>query len=398
MNRPIRLTISDPELIDYTPSNTPETLNRSVESFSNLSNIETYSSDSYKTNISPMSNTSYSPARRIPIANRVSTIIANAIPFLNNDSRVNSRVNSRENSVLRLPTNQVELDDGSFYSTTLYSDATSSYICNFNCFFLCFLNSFIFLFFSFLNNNSVNDVNPKNLNWAFYTITLFPECNDVRNEIWRLISYSFVHNGISHLLGNLLGILVLSVLLKRMQNNSIVILIYFITVVNSALSFHLTNPNMILIGASGGVYGLVGSNISNYVLNYDSFYNYEVFYFYVSNFLFILIDIINFFLFYSEKVAYQTHWYSLLFGLLTGFIFYSHKKKKKYKLYIQYVGTIIFCYLNSLLIFNMIYNHPSKFKFSYFKFQPVSSCCLDYLQSVNKTTFVCNNEKYLDFI
>ena len=34
---------------------------------------------------------------------------------------------------------------------------------------------------------------------------------------------------------------------------------------------------------------------------------------------------------YSDNVAYQTHWYCYLFGILSGLIFYDCKKKDKNK-------------------------------------------------------------------
>jgi hypothetical protein len=36
-------------------------------------------------------------------------------------------------------------------------------------------------------------ISPPNERWWFYTISNFPECNDLRHEFWRLVSAQFVH-------------------------------------------------------------------------------------------------------------------------------------------------------------------------------------------------------------
>ena len=150
---------------------------------------------------------------------------------------------------------------------------------NLHCCFINFVNIFIFSLFSILNKSKLNSRNPNDISWSFYAITPYPECKDTRSEIWRLISYSFVHADITHLLGNAIGVMATTLNLNRLQKFSSITIVYFICIINGALSHYLTNPYMGVIGASGGVFGLAGSNISAIIYDYDSLSPQEIVYF-----------------------------------------------------------------------------------------------------------------------
>jgi hypothetical protein len=166
-------------------------------------------------------------------------------------------------------------------------------------------------------------------------------------------------------------------------------LIYIVTVLNGALSFYLTNPYHALLGASGGVYGIAGSNLSNFIYNYDNMYDFEITFTIAFYLIFSLIDIINYFAFYNDSIAYQVHWYCLLYGILFGLSTYRYKNVTRTKKWCKYISIFLFCYLSSFTIFNYIFNYPSKYSFNYFKIIKEESCCYDLLNHNKNTTFEC---------
>lgn len=372
-HRPIRIAVKDTELLNETPS---ESTSPSTYSSSNLELDNRSSLYDQSSNISPLSAMSYSPERRVPTANRISQIgnvVTDVIPFYTNEDN------------FTLPS----YNTVSTYST---DSQDNMYYCSGICCFINFINLFLFVIFSLLDKTKLDSRNPNDMSWSFYAITPYPECKDVRNQVWRLISYSFVHGNIVHLLGNSIGIIVSTVGITRLQKFHSIIMVYFICIINGALSNYLTHPYLALIGASGGVYGVAGSNVAAIIYNYDSFYSQEIIYFYLFNFFFIMIDVISYHFMYSDNVAYQTHWYCYLFGILSGLIFYDCKTKTKIKNYIRFISLFVFCYLNSLLLFHYIFNYPSSVGFNYFKITKENSCCYDILhfESINNSTFICN--------
>lgn len=354
------------------------------DTYINSSTSSSYHSSSFNSSsfndnneISPMSYTSYSPERRIPTANRItniSNIIADVIPF---------EFNSIIEDDFSLPSNSTFThSENSYYNKVEYNRIS---------FTINLINIFFFFMFAGIDKNSIENINPNDKSLFFYAIDIYPYCSDLRNNIWKLFSYSFVHANILHLLGNSIGIYVVTVNLYKFQSLFILFFIYFITTINGALSFYLTNPYDVLIGASGGVYGLAGSNLANFLYNYDNMYDYEITFSYAFYFLFITIDLFNYFVFYNEKIAYQNHWYGFLTGILLGLSIFRCKKNKVYKKYIRYISILLFSYVNSLLLFNFIFNFPSKYSFNYFKFVDEESCCYESKQINNNATYICKS-------
>jgi rhomboid protease GluP len=81
------------------------------------------------------------------------------------------------------------------------------------------------------------------------------------NEWWRLVSAAFLHGGILHFLGNVvIGLLTLSSALERLIGSKKFAFIYFGSMVISGLAVVLFSPdNAVTIGASGAIFGVLGS-------------------------------------------------------------------------------------------------------------------------------------------
>jgi membrane associated rhomboid family serine protease len=79
---------------------------------------------------------------------------------------------------------------------------------------------------------------------------------------WQLVTYSFLHGGISHIFFNMLGLYMFGSDIERLFGTRFYLAYYFASVVAAALC-HLGvtalmgAPPVPMVGASGGVYGLL---------------------------------------------------------------------------------------------------------------------------------------------
>ncbi|KAJ8289226.1 hypothetical protein COCON_G00018850 [Conger conger] len=89
-----------------------------------------------------------------------------------------------------------------------------------------------------------------------------------RDEAWRFLSYMFVHAGVEHILGNLVMQLVLGIPLELVHKGFEVGMVYMAGVLAGSLASSIFDPLSALVGASGGVYALLGGYFMNAVVNF----------------------------------------------------------------------------------------------------------------------------------
>ena len=83
-------------------------------------------------------------------------------------------------------------------------------------------------------------------------------------EVWRIISYAFLHGNLLHIIFNMLALWqVGSTLEKEIEWQRFVELYFFSTVI-AILFSSIASPENITIGASGALFGLIGFAISFY--------------------------------------------------------------------------------------------------------------------------------------
>lgn len=86
-----------------------------------------------------------------------------------------------------------------------------------------------------------------------------------RSEVWRFVSYMFLHNDFGHILGNLILQIFLGVALELVQHWWRVSLVYTAGVLAGSLGHSLTSTRC-LAGASAGVYALISAHIATVVM------------------------------------------------------------------------------------------------------------------------------------
>ncbi len=75
--------------------------------------------------------------------------------------------------------------------------------------------------------------------------------------VWQLFTYSFLHGGFWHLLFNMFALWMFGPHIERRWGTRKFLVYYFICVLGAALSQSIVAPNSLVVGASGGVYGLL---------------------------------------------------------------------------------------------------------------------------------------------
>lgn len=143
-------------------------------------------------------------------------------------------------------------------------------------------------------------------------------------EFFRLVTSMFLHADITHLLFNTIALLSIGTEIEDMFGKRKFLIIYFVSgICGSALSF-LLNDN-IAIGASGAIFGLLGTHLFLYSLNpqsYKQLFNNGVF-------IIILINLVIGFT--TPTIDNFAHFGGLIGGAFVCFAFVNTKNKPNFK-------------------------------------------------------------------
>jgi membrane associated rhomboid family serine protease len=88
------------------------------------------------------------------------------------------------------------------------------------------------------------------------------------SQWWRLLSPMFLHAGIIHLLLNMTVMLLLSHTVERNHGFLLTTFLFFLSGVCANILSALMQPGYVLVGASGGIFGLVGLCVADITLNW----------------------------------------------------------------------------------------------------------------------------------
>ena len=96
----------------------------------------------------------------------------------------------------------------------------------------------------------------------------FPECFDARFQYWRLFTYQIVHQGYYHLACNCVMQCVFGASVEMVHGHRMILLVYQFGVALGALTCAFTDIHRAVVGASGGVYTLIGLHFADVLLNF----------------------------------------------------------------------------------------------------------------------------------
>lgn len=202
----------------------------------------------------------------------------------------------------------------------------------------------------------INDISPY-VGWPLQ-LSIFSECYydciDIRYQIWRLFTYSIVHDGSINLLYNLLSLLILGFLLESYIGHLYFFYIYFFSIITAAISIGFFCPYNHIIGSSGGVYGLMGGLFSLSILNFKSLHKY--FQILSSIFMIFLItfEICNYEFNRKNNIAYNCHLVGFLYGFNICSCIHKPEIEYKYQIYIKNLGIAFIIVITPLMLYDYI--------------------------------------------
>ena len=81
-----------------------------------------------------------------------------------------------------------------------------------------------------------------------------------RGEWWRLVTATFLHSGMMHVVMNMIGLVGAGITVERIYGHRLYCLIYLGSgLIGSALSLHFSAQHAVSVGASGAVFGITGA-------------------------------------------------------------------------------------------------------------------------------------------
>jgi membrane associated rhomboid family serine protease len=83
-------------------------------------------------------------------------------------------------------------------------------------------------------------------------------------SVWQLVTYLFIHQGVGHLLSNMLGLYFLGPETERALGTNRFFALYFLSGILGGLGWSLLSPYGSCIGASGAVFGILGAYAALY--------------------------------------------------------------------------------------------------------------------------------------
>lgn len=163
------------------------------------------------------------------------------------------------------------------------------------------------------------------------------DCTDARAEFWRLSCSQWNHSGLMHLGTNVATMLITGVPLEMVHGWRISC-IFQLGVVIGNLTNVMGNPWKGLVGSSGGVYAIIGTHLSNVIVNGDIM---PLRYFRMLALLvFVAADLCAYGLQHNEKVAYLAHVGGFLTGGTAGLSILTNFEQQRWEGIVAAVGTV----------------------------------------------------------
>jgi membrane associated rhomboid family serine protease len=165
------------------------------------------------------------------------------------------------------------------------------------------------------------------------------------NNYYHYLTYSFTHINFIHLINNVLTIIIFSSYIEVKYGFYRIGIIYILSSIASALAYctmlKAFDPykSIIVVGASGSVYGLFGTMIAELIINYERLINKPM------RFAIIFIILMNFVLEFlmdtDYKIAHGIHFFGLLFGTIPALLYLPNYKFHTWEIFIVILAIII---------------------------------------------------------
>lgn len=208
----------------------------------------------------------------------------------------------------------------------------------------------------YLDRMSTEKVSPNFDTFFYGIVSYYPDCQDLRLEFWRFFTMSFVHANIKHIICNTIILFPLMYIVEASYNYKIVLSIYGFVSIYSGITYSYINPYNKVIGCSHIVFAYTGSVLADYLINYKNMDNITKNILVLLLFIIIAVEVISFFFFKSDNIAYLFHWLGFVYGLIISLIFMWDKRTKKYNYKYLLISTNILSMLSVFFIYTYITN------------------------------------------
>lgn len=137
-----------------------------------------------------------------------------------------------------------------------------------------------------------------------------------QGQIWRLITCAFLHSGLIHIACNMYSLYIIGPQIKQIYGTLKYLGIYVLSCIASSLLSYVMSPDSISVGASGGIFGLMGALLAFAIIERNKIQKR-----YMSSLIQIII--INLFIGLSIKnIDNFAHIGGLIGGIITGYLSY----------------------------------------------------------------------------
>ncbi|XP_019875758.2 rhomboid-related protein 2 [Aethina tumida] len=178
-----------------------------------------------------------------------------------------------------------------------------------------------------------------------------------RGEVWRFVTYMFVHIGVMHLIVNLLVQILLGIPLEMVHKWWRVLIVYFAGVLAGSLGTSIVDPAVKLAGASGGVYSLLAAHVATIIMNWKemSFPLAQLAVYLIVAVTDVGTAIYNrYVLDLDMNIGYASHIAGALAGLLVGIYVLRNLNVHRHEQIICYVSMVVYALLmGTCIVWNL---------------------------------------------
>ncbi|KAH8267417.1 hypothetical protein KR018_001037 [Drosophila ironensis] len=155
---------------------------------------------------------------------------------------------------------------------------------------------------------------------------------DWSHEYWRLLTYMLLHADVWHLTLNICLQCFVGICLELEQGHCRLAVVYVAGGLSGSLANWWLQPHLLLLGASAGVYAMLGSHVPHLVWNFSHLSHRFA---RIGTLLFLLLSDVAFTAFHFHKnhnrnprISLEAHLAGGVAGLLCGFLVYRRTRQK----------------------------------------------------------------------
>ncbi|XP_062548968.1 uncharacterized protein LOC134213700 [Armigeres subalbatus] len=187
----------------------------------------------------------------------------------------------------------------------------------------------------------------------FYQLLIFSPV--LQHEIWRFVTYTFLHANAVHLMLNVIIQIIVAFPLETEQGHGSVLMVYFAGVIAGGMGASVFEPTQ-MVGASAGVYCLLISHVPHIVMNFQSLSHR---YFRIMAVLVLCISDVIYSIRHcmtkgnlQPRIGVPAHVSGAICGLMIGFIVYQGEKVMPFRI-ARYAAALL---LSGWVVATVMYN------------------------------------------